>query len=162
MVRGRGLWPLGDTADATAGAFTQSDGECQRAASQHEPAYRLRGSLTDGFDSTGKRRRTLLPGARRGTCWRHAINNLPGQLMAIASPVRTALRSQCHTLVSRARQRRGLRVLALGQRLRHCVAHVTATAGAANGARVRRWLRDKKAGWYAVLAAPQRPVTSPL
>jgi hypothetical protein len=51
---------------------------------------------------------------------------------------------------------------ALGQRLRHFVAHVTTTAGAANGERVRRWFQDKKAGWYAVLADPQMPVTSTL
>ena len=36
------------------------------------------------------------------------------------------------------------------------------TAGAANGERVRRWFQDKKAGWYAVLADPQMPVTSTL
>ena len=82
--------------------------------------------------------------------------------MAIASPVRKALRSQFHTLVYRARQRRGLRVFALGQRLRHFVEHVTATAGAANGERVRRWFQEKKAGWYAVLADPQMPATSTL
>jgi hypothetical protein len=33
-------------------------------------------------------------------------------------------------------------------------------AGTANGARVRRWFQDKKAGWYAVLADPRMPVTS--
>ena len=54
------------------------------------------------------------------------------------------------------------RVFALGQRLRHFVDHVTATAGPANGERVRRWVQDKKAGWYAVLADPQMPVTSTL
>src|SRR5262249_41931282 len=32
----------------------------------------------------------------------------------------------------------------------------------AKGARVRRWVQEKKAGWYAVLAAPQMPVTSML
>src|SRR3989441_1190954 len=106
--------------------------------------------------------RILFLGARLGNCLRHAINKLPGKLMAIASPVRKALRSQFHTLLYRARQRRGLRVFALGQRLRHLVEHVTATAGAANGERVRRWFRDKKAGWYAVLADPQMPVTSTL
>jgi hypothetical protein len=73
---------------------------------------------------------------------RHALNKLPGKLMAIASPVRKALRSQFHTVLYRARQRRGLRVFALGQRLRHFVDHVTATAGAANGERARRWVRD--------------------
>jgi hypothetical protein len=36
------------------------------------------------------------------------------------------------------------------------------TAGAANGERVRRWFQDKKAGWSAVLADPQMPVTSTL
>jgi hypothetical protein len=162
IVRGRVLWHLGSTEDASAVAFPQSDGACQRAASQQEPAYRVRGLLTDGFDSTGKSMRTLLPGARLGTCLRHALNKLPGTLMAIASPVRKALRSQFHTVLYRARQRRGVRVFALGQRLRHLVAPVTATAGAANGARVRRWFRDKKAGWYAVLADPQMPVTSTL
>jgi hypothetical protein len=32
----------------------------------------------------------------------------------------------------------------------------------ANGERVRRWFQEKKAGWYAVLADPQMPVTSTL
>jgi hypothetical protein len=35
-------------------------------------------------------------------------------------------------------------------------------AGAANGARVRQWFQDKKAGWYAVLEDPRMPVSSPL
>ena len=35
-------------------------------------------------------------------------------------------------------------------------------AGAANGAQVRRWFHEKKAGWYAVLADPQMPATSTL
>jgi hypothetical protein len=106
--------------------------------------------------------RILFPGARLGICLRHAINKLPAKLVAIASPVRKALRSQFHTLLYRARQRKGLRVFALGQRLRHFADHVTHTAGAANGERVRRWFQEKKAGWYAVLADPQMPVTSTL
>jgi hypothetical protein len=106
--------------------------------------------------------RTLFPGARLGNCLRHALNKLPGKLMAIASPVRKALRSQFHTLLYRARQRKSLRVFALGQRLRHFVDHVTTAAGLANGERVRRWFQDKKAGWYAVLTDPQMPVTSTL
>ena len=106
--------------------------------------------------------RTLFPGARLGNCLRHAINKLPGKLVAIASPVRKALRSQFHTLLYRARQRKGLRVFALGQRLRHFADRVTQSAGEANGARVRRWFQEKKAGWYVVLADPQMPVTSTL
>src|SRR5919198_4710291 len=162
IVCGRVIWHLGYAEDASAAAFTQSYGEFQHAASQQEPAYRVRGILTDGFDSTVKSLRTLFPGARLGNCLRHALNKLPKKLVAIASPVRKALRSQFHTLLYRARQRKSLRVVALGQRLRHFVDHVTATAGPANGERVRRWFQDKKAGWYAVLEDPQMPVTSTL
>ena len=162
IVTGRVLWHLGYTTEASAAAFTQSYGEFQRAAVQQEPSYRVKGVLTDGFDSTTRSMRTLFPGARLGTCLRHALIKLPGKLVAIASPVRKALRSQFHTLLYRARQRKGLRVFALGQRLRHFVDHVTTTAGTTNGERVRRWFREKKAGWYAVFADPQMPLTSTL
>jgi hypothetical protein len=162
IVRGRVIWHLGYTEEASAAAFTQSYQEFQRAASQQEPSYRVRGILTDGFDSTTQSMRTLFPGARLGTCLRHALNKLPKKLTAIASPVRKALRSQFHTLLYRVRQRKSLRVFALGQRLRHFAAHVAHTAGEANGHRVRQWFQAKKAGWYAVLEDPQMPVTSTL
>src|SRR5215831_7543086 len=147
IVTGRVMGHLGYTTEASAAAFTESYGEFQRVASQQEPSSRVRGVLTDGFDSTTKSLRTLFPGTRLGTCLRHALLKLPKKLAAIPSPVRKALRSQCHTLLYRARQRQGLRVVALGQRLRHFVAHVTTMAGAANGQRVRRWVQDQKAGW---------------
>jgi hypothetical protein len=162
IVTGRVIWHLGYTTEASAAAFTESYGEFQRVASQQEPSYRVRGVLTDGFDSTIKSLRTLFPGARLGICLRHALLKLPKKLTAITSPLRKTLRTQFHTLWYRARQRKSLRVFALGQRLRHFVDHVTATAGPTNGARVRRWFQAKKAGWYAVLADPQRPVTSTL
>src|SRR5256886_9386183 len=119
IVRGRIIWHLGYTEDASAAAFTQSYQEFQRAASQQEPSYRVRGILTDGFDSTTSSMRTLFPGARLGNCRRHALTKLPKKLTALASPVRKALRSPFHTLGYRAQRRTGLRVLALGQRLRH-------------------------------------------
>ena len=53
-----------------------------------------------------------------------------------------------------------MRVVALGQRLRHVVDHVTATVGEAHGERVRPWIQDKKAGWYAVLEDPKMPAMS--
>jgi len=143
IVRGRVLWHLGYTEEASAAAFTQSYGVFQRAALHQEPTYRVRGILTDGFDSTVKSMRTLFPGARLGNCLRHAINKLPKKLTAIGSPVRQALRTQFHTLLSRARQRKSLRVFALGQRLRHFADHVATTAGTANGERVRRWFQEK-------------------
>jgi hypothetical protein len=162
IVCGRVLWHLGYTAAASTAAFTQSYRAFQQASLQQDPSYRVRGILTDGFASTTSSLRTLFPGARLGNCLRHAINKLPAKLVAIASPVRKALRSQFHTLLYRARQRKGLRVFALGQRLRHFADHVTQKAGAANGERVRRWFQEKKAGWYAVLEDPQMPVTSTL
>jgi hypothetical protein len=162
IVCGRVLWHVGYTTEASAAAFTASYGEFQRAASRQEPAYRVRGILTDGFDSTTSSLRTLFPGARLGFCLRHALLKLPKKLVAIASPVRQSLRTQFHTLLYRVRQRKSLRVVALGQRLRHFVDHVAITAGTANGERVRRWFREKKAGWYAVLEDPQMPVTSTL
>jgi hypothetical protein len=162
IVSGRVLWHLGYTEDASAAALTQSYSEFQRAASQQEPSFRVRGILTDGFDSTLKSMRTLFPGAHLGNCLRHAIIKLPKKLAAIASPVRKALRSQFHTLLYRARQRKSLRVFALGQRLRRFADHVSHTAGVANGARVQRWIQEKKAGWYTVLEDPAMPVTSTL
>src|SRR5262250_2635931 len=138
IVCGRVIWHLGYTTEASAAAFTQSYGAFQRAASQQEPSYRVKGALTDGFDSTTKSLRTLFPGARLGNCLRHALLKLPKKLAAIPSPVRKALRSKFHTLLYRARQRKGLRVFALGQRLRHFVEHVATTAGVVNGERVRR------------------------
>jgi hypothetical protein len=160
IVCGRVIWHLGYTEEASTAALTQSYGVFQRAAFQHELAYRVRGILTDGFDSTTKSMHTLFPGACLGTCLRHALIKLPKKLAAIAFPARKALRSQFHTLLYRAQQRKGLRVFALGQRLRHFTEHVAHRAGAANGARVQRWVQEKKAGWYAVLADPQMPVTS--
>src|SRR5215813_1730708 len=154
IVCGRVIWHLGSTKHASTAAFTQSYQEFQRAAVQQESTYRVRGILTDGFDSTTSSMRTLFPGARLGNCLRHAINKLPKKLTAITSPVRQSLRARFHALLSRARQRKSLRVVALGQRLRHCADHVAQKAGVANGERVRRWLQEKKAGWYAVLEDP--------
>jgi hypothetical protein len=88
-------------------AFPQSYDEFRHAASQQKLAYRVRGLLIDGCDNPTRSMRTLFPGARRGTCLRHALITLPKNLVAIASPVRKALRPQCRPLLYRARQRKG-------------------------------------------------------
>jgi hypothetical protein len=105
IASGRVLWHLGYSEEASAVAFTQSYQAFQHVALDQEPSYRVRGILTDGFDSTTKSMRTLFPGARLGNCLRHALNKLPKKLVAIASPVRKALRSQFHALLYRVRQR---------------------------------------------------------
>ncbi len=160
IVSGRVMWHLGYSDSKSAVAFTESYGEFQRAALKQEPSYRVQGALIDGFDSTTKSMRTLFPGARLGYCLRHALNKLPDKLVGLAAPIRKGLRSKFHTLLHRCRQRKSLRVVALGQRLRRFVAHITATAGEEHGERVGNWVQNKKAGWYAVLEDPQMPAMS--
>ena len=160
IVRGRVLWHLGYSASKSAAAFTESYGVFQRAALAHEPSYQVRGALTDGFDSTVRSMRPLFPGARLGFCLRHALNKLPAKLIGVSASVRQGLRSQFHALLHRCRQRKSLRVVALGQRLRHCADRIATTVGEAHGERVRQWFQNKKAGWYTVLAAPQMPAMS--
>ena len=160
IVRGRVLWHLGYSASKSAAAFTESYGVFQRAALAHEPSYQVRGVLTDGFDSTVNSMRTLFPKARLGLCLRHALNKLPSTLMGVSAPIRKGFRAKFHALLHRCRQRKSLRVVALGQRLRHFAHRIDKAVGEDHGARVRHWFEDKKAGWYAVLADPQMPAMS--
>ena len=113
---------------------------------QQEPSYQVQGALTDGFDSTVSSMRALFPGARLGYCLRHALNKLPDKLIGLSAPVRQGLRSQFHALLHRCRQRKSLRVVALGQRLRHFAAHIATTVGEAHGERVRAGFRPRKRG----------------
>jgi hypothetical protein len=106
--------------------------------------------------------RTLFPGARLGCCLRHALNKLPDKLVGLAAPVRQGLRTKFHSLLHRCRQRKSLRVVSLGQRLRHFVNDITATEGEEHGERVRLWMEDKKSGWYGVLEDPKMPAMSTL
>ncbi len=129
IASGRVIWPRGYSASQSAAALTESDGVLQRAALQQKPSYRVQGALTDGFDSTTRSLCTLFPGARLGSCLRHALNKLPSQLIGLSAPVRMGLRSQFHTLLYRCRQRSSLRVVALGQRLRHFAAHLATAVG---------------------------------
>ena len=160
IVSGRVIWHLGYSASKSAAAFTESYGVLQRAALEHEPLYQVRGALTDGFDSTVSRMQTLFPGARLGFCLRHALNKLPDKLIGVSAAGRHGLRSQFHALLHRCRQRKTLRVVALGQRLRRFAERIATTVGEAHGERVRQWFQAKKAGWYTVLADPQMPAMS--
>jgi hypothetical protein len=160
IVRGRVIWHLGYSASKSAAAFTASYGEFHRVANQEDPSYQVKGALTDGFDSTTSSMRALFPGARLGTCLRHALNKLPDKLIGLAAPVRQGLRAQFHTVLPRCRQRPSVRVVALGQRLRRFADHISHTVGEDHGKRVRNWFEDKKSGWYAVLEDPQMPAMS--
>src|SRR4030095_975614 len=74
IVSGRVIWHLGYNDAKSAAAFTASYGQFQQAAVEHDASYRVKGALTDGFDSTVSSMRTLFPGARLGYCLRHALN----------------------------------------------------------------------------------------
>jgi hypothetical protein len=104
--------------------------------------------------------KVLFPGARLGHCLRHALNKLPDKLVGLAAPLRQGLRSKFHALFHHCRQRKRLRVVALGQRLRHFADHIATTIGPDHGERVRRWFQAKKAGWYTVLEDPQMAAMS--
>src|SRR5215468_150967 len=160
IVKGRVIWHLGYSDSKSAAAFTESYGVFQRAALAHEPSYQVRGVLTDGFDSTVSSMRTLFPRARLGFCLRHALNKLPSKLVGVSASVRQGWRSKFHALLHRCRQRKSLRVAALGQRLRHFVNRIDAAVGEDHGERVRHWFEEKKVGWYAVLEDPQMPAMS--
>jgi hypothetical protein len=160
IVSGRVIWHLGYSDSKSAVAFTQSYGVFQQAALAQEPSYRVKGVLTDGFDSTVRSLRTLFPGARLGFCLRHALNKLPHKLVGVSASVCQGLRATFHPLLHRCRQRTSLRVVAMGQCLRHFATRIATTVGEAQGERVRHWFEDKKAGWYAVLADPQMPAMS--
>ncbi|HSF29248.1 MAG TPA: hypothetical protein VLK82_02065 [Candidatus Tectomicrobia bacterium] len=160
IVSGRVIWHLGYSDAKSAAAFTASYGQFQQVALDHEPSYQVKGALTDGFDSTVSSMRTLFPGARLGFCLRHALNKLPDKLVGVPVLVRRGLRSTFHALLHRCRQRKSLRVVALGQRLRHFAHRIDTMVGEAHGERVRHWFATKKAGWYAVLADPKMPAMS--
>ncbi|MEE8304999.1 MAG: hypothetical protein V3S24_21475, partial [Candidatus Tectomicrobia bacterium] len=162
IVSGRVIWHLGYSESKSAAAFTESYGAFQRAALQLEPSYQVHGALTDGFDSTTSSMRTLFPKARLGSCLRHALNKLPSKRIGLSAPVRQGLRSTFHTLLYRCRQRKSVRVVSLGQRLRHFADRITTTGGADHGERVRHWFQAKKAGWYAVREDSQMPASSTL
>ena len=160
IVSGRVIWHLGYSDSKSAAAFTQSYGVFQQVAFKHEPSYQVRGALTDGFDSTVSSMRTLFPGARLGFCLRHALNKLPDKLVGVPASVRRGLRSKFHALLHRCRQRKSLRVVALGQRLRHFANRINTAVGQEHGERIRHWFETKKAGWYTVLEDPKMPAMS--
>ena len=60
------------------------------------------------------------------------------KLIGVSAPVRQGLRAKFHALLHRCRQRKSLRVVALGQRLRHFADHIATTVGEAHGERVRQ------------------------
>jgi hypothetical protein len=160
IAQGRLIWHLGYTTTKTAQAFGQSYGLFRQAAWQIEPDYRVRGILTDGFESTIQSMRTLLPKVALGNCLLHAMKKVPAKLPAVSSPLRRALSHRFAQVFDEVHKRAGQRVFALGQKLRCFPEHVGIVAGLPQRTRLHEWMTQKKPGWYAVYANRQMPRTT--
>jgi hypothetical protein len=112
MVRGRVIWHVGSSRDTSARALEQSYGALRQAAFEHDPTSKGKGMLTAGVESTRNSLRRLVPKARLGSCWLHAVRKLPGKRKAIASEVRQGRSHQFATLLFGSRERKSLRVFA--------------------------------------------------
>ena len=155
------IWHLGYTKEASAAAFTQSYGVFQRAALHQEPTYRVRGILTDGFDSTVKSMRTLFPGAPgqlSAPCDQQAPEETDGDRVPGAQGVALTI-SDFVVPSATAEELTGVcSGPAVTPFCRPCRPHRGGDQRQP-GAPV---FQDKKAGWYAVLEDPQMPATSTL
>jgi hypothetical protein len=160
IAQGRVLWHLGYTATKSAQVFGESYGLFRHAALQVDPAYRVRGILTDGFESTRHCMRVLFPKVAVGNCLLHARKKVPTKLPAISSALRQQLTRRFAQIFDEVHQRAGQRVFALGQKLRCFTEHVGIVAGHAQRRRLHEWMTQKKPGWYAVYAHRQMPRTT--
>ena len=134
IVCGRVIWPLGYTEDASAAAFTESLGRfnVQHSSRRRDPGSKGPSSMA-----------STVPARACGRCFQRRLScasatrspSSPGQLTALASPVRKALRSPFHLVVPGATVERLAEVFALGQRLPRFADHITTTAGSAGRAR---------------------------
>lgn len=160
MAQGRLLWHLGYTTAKSAQAFGQSYGLFRKTALHADPAYRVRGILTDGFESTIQSLRTLFPKVPLGNCLLHAMKKVPAKLPAISSALRRQLSRRFAQVFDEVHQRAGQRVFALGQKLRCFTEHVGIVAGQVQRVRLHEWITQKKPGWYAIYANRQMPRTT--
>ena len=154
------LWHIGYTEDKSAAAFEASYGQFRDAALTHDPSWKVRGVLTDSFESTVGTMKKLFPGARIGNCLLHAAKKVVQKLNNITTSVRKQLSRQFYRLFQDARERKGLKVFSFGQKLRRFGEKVSQTAGAENGERISEWAGRKKTGWFSVLSCPDMPSTT--
>ena len=117
----------------------------------------MKGALTDGFDSTASSMRTLFPGARLGSCLRHALNKLPDKLIGVAAPRAPGFTREVPRPVAPVSPAHKLTGGGVGPAPTPLCRPHRHTVGEDHGERVRHWFQDKKAGWYTVLADPQMP-----
>jgi len=151
IVRGRVLWPLGDTTEASAAVFP-SLWRVPTGGAPQEPTYRRRGILTM-LRPHGQKYAHALSGSAPEPLPAPCDQQAPKKLMAIGSPVRKAF-AHSFILCCPGCASGRVTVFALGQRYNHFADHVAHPAGETNGNRVRQWFQDKKAAGMRVLEIP--------
>lgn len=160
IVKGHLIWHPGYSEDKSAASFEQSYGQFQQAALNISPSWKVRGILTDGFESTIGSMRRLFPGASVGNCILHAAKKICQKLRTVPSAVRDRLSRLFWRIFQESREKKGLRVFSFGRRLRRFAEKVRETAGTANGDRIAERIKEKKAGWFSLFKSPEMPVTT--
>lgn len=162
IVTGRVIWHLGYVTDKSAAAFKGSYGKFRQSAQHLDPGYRVKGILTDGFESTIKSLRSLFPGVRIGNCVLHAAKKVNGKIKAIPSALRKNLSFQFYDLFQKALERKSMVIFSFSQKLRRFAEKVKKVAGTENADRISEWIKEKKTGWFALLEDVNIPATSTL
>jgi transposase-like protein len=154
------VWHLGYVTNKNADAFLESYKQFKDSAETLDSEYRVKGILTDGFESTIKSLRSLFPTARIGNCILHAAKKVNSKLKEISSVLRKDLSFQFFDIFKRSQERHSLKLVSFSQRLRHFVRKISKIAGEENGKRIAQWIKEKKKGWFSLLEDPNMPVTS--
>jgi len=160
VVSGHLIWHLGYTEDKSAAAFEESYGQFRQSGLNHDPSWRVRGVLTDSFESTVGSMKKLFPVSRIGNCLLHAAKKVGQKLKSIPADIREALSREFFSMFQEARERTGLKVFSFGQKLRRFKEKVLETAGNLNAESIGEWISRKKAGWFNILSCPDMPVTT--
>lgn len=160
IVSGHLIWHLGYTEDKSAAASEESYGQFRQSGPNHDPSWKVRGVLTDSFESTAGAMKKLFPVARIGNCLIHAAKKLGQKLKSIPADIRKSLTREFFQMFQDARERKGPKVFSLGQKLRRFKEKVLRTAGNPNAESIAERISRKKAGWFTILSCPDMPDTS--
>ena len=88
VVKGHLIWHMGYTKDKSEMAFEKSYGQFRDAGVSFNPSWKVRGVLTDSFESTIGAITKQFPEARIGNCMLHAAKKIGQKLKNIPSEVR--------------------------------------------------------------------------
>ena len=160
IASGHLIWHPGYTADKSADSFEESYRLFREAGLRINPSWKVRGILTDGFESTVGSMKNLFPGAVIGNCILHAARKAGQKLRGLPSAVREKLSRLFYNIFKQSREKKGLKVFSFGQKLRRFAEKVGEAAGAAGRERISEWIKRKKTGRFNLFKSPDMPVTT--